>query len=701
MNNDELIFEFESGRDVVEERMELASERIREIAGEGLKDPAFDDYFKTVSAFLLQILDTYSWVKDGGADKDSLEELKARNRALYSDILPENYDKSYGNPSVAVSRLGEELGRLLSSLYFEMRSLIPFAFELDAEEIVIRLELFLEIYGVFASADEGGRLPGFSELRGIMYWFYSDYAEQERVKRFRSIVVPEGDFARELIMNSDLSDLRYLYRFGEYITDNELKAAEYLNGLSEEEVGRLADTFTEGYRIGFETTGKDITIKKTASIIYQLGFEQIVKRAVENFEKIGLKSTIYRAVMSGFFMGGSSRRSGYYGAVPNKQFDYDHKDDDALILDGSLITRRLEAVRAAGEKYKKEAKLFGGPAVIEVFGEKPFSPGSCSEALHFTEAQKKMVSDYKIQASLIQNEYIIGKERSFTIISFPVPEIGDNYPEIFDQIVRINTLDYKLYQSIQQKIIDALDEAVYCEVTGMGDNHTSMKVMLHELSDRSKETNFENCVADVNIPVGEVFTSPRLTGTEGVLHVTGVYLEGLFFKNLEITFKDGMITDYSCSNFDTKEENRKYISDNILFGHRTLPIGEFAIGTNTLAYVVSRRYGIEEKLPILIAEKTGPHFAVGDTCYSQEEDNCTYNPDGKAIVARDNEVSLNRKTDPDKAYFFCHTDITIPYDELGEIRSVREDGSFVTIIKEGRFVLPGTEELNVPLENVF
>ena len=226
-----------------------------------------------------------------------------------------------------------------------------------------------------------------------------------------------------------------------------------------------------------------------------------------------------------------------------------------------------------------------------------------------------------------------------------------------------------------------------------------MKVMMHELADRSKQTIFENCVADVNIPVGEVFTSPKLAGTEGVLHVTGVYLEGLFFKDLEITFKDGRITEYSCSNFDSGEENRKYINDNILFGHKTLPIGEFAIGTNTLAYVVSRKYGIEDKLPILIAEKTGPHFAVGDTCYSQEEDNCTYNPDGKAIVARDNEISILRKTDPDKAYFFCHTDITIPYDELGEIRAVRADGTFVTVISDGRFILPGTEELNAPLDD--
>ena len=74
----------------------------------------------------------------------------------------------------------------------------------------------------------------------------------------------------------------------------------------------------------------------------------------------------------------------------------------------------------------------------------------------------------------------------------------------------------------------------------------------------------------------------------------------------------------------------------------------------------------------------------------------TYNPDGKAIIARDNEVSALRHEDMGKAYFNCHTDITIPYDELGELTAVTEDGTEYEIIRDGRFVLDGTEELNMP-----
>lgn len=198
--------------------------------------------------------------------------------------------------------------------------------------------------------------------------------------------------------------------------------------------------------------------------------------------------------------------------------------------------------------------------------------------------------------------------------------------------------------------------------------------------------------------MGEVFTSPVLKGTNGVLHVSRVYLRGLEFRNLAITFEDGMIRDYTCDNFASEEENRAFISENILFRHPTLPMGEFAIGTNTTAYVAARRLGVEDKLPILIAEKMGPHFAVGDTCYSHAEEIPVHNPDGKEIVARDNERSLLRKKKSQEAYFDCHTDITIPYDELEELAAVRTDGTRIPVIQKGRFVLPGCEVLNEAFE---
>lgn len=702
---------------MIEERFLLAQERICQIreelgidAGKAEADSievgstnaempeSYRDYFLKMTEFILLMTETYRYVAEGRLYLASLSELKEKNYKLYEDILPENYETSYGNPSYCASCFqDEEYGKLLSFLYAELRSMIVWAYEKKQEELVIRMELFLELYGSFCcSLSETGKIPSSETIKEILYWFVSDYTRAAFHDKLEDMLDAKEDFARHIIENSDLDSPEYLYYFGEYITDSELQTWKHLKELPEETIALMADTYTEGYRIGFLVGNKDISKKKTVNVRYCLGFERMIKKSVENFRAIGLSSTIYRAAPS-LLWGKSLNRIGYYGAIPNKQYDFDHKDDQALFLDKRLVQVRMEAWQEAYETYKEEAAVFGGPAVMEIFGEAPADLKEKKEAAHLSEAQQKLSVEYMAAAGELQNRYIKGEERSFTIIAFPTPEIGEQYEEIFDEVIKINTLDYTLYQKIQQNIIDALDQGKYVVIKGMGKNKTNLKVMLHPLADASKQTNFENCVADVNIPVGEVFTSPVLAGTEGVLHVSRVFLNELEYRDLSITFKDGMIREYHCSNFDSEEENQKYIRDNVLFHHDTLPIGEFAIGTNTTAYVVGRKYGIEDKLPILIAEKTGPHFAVGDTCYSHAEEVAVFNPDGKEIIARDNECSLLRKEDRKKAYFNCHTDITIPYDELGEVSVVTQDESVLTIIEEGRFVLPGCEELNRPL----
>ena len=39
-------------------------------------------------------------------------------------------------------------------------------------------------------------------------------------------------------MNEDLSDLRYLYKYGEYVSDCEIEMAKHLNSLSQDEIDK-------------------------------------------------------------------------------------------------------------------------------------------------------------------------------------------------------------------------------------------------------------------------------------------------------------------------------------------------------------------------------------------------------------------------------------------------------------------------------
>lgn len=707
--------------DNVLERYSLAIERIAEINSEcEIKNNKHKDYFNKVSAFILLMDKLKNDVADDAFNSMSLEELSEYNHRLYEDVADSAYDTSYANPRVCAKAFGEDAGKLMAMVYMELRALIVYMYEKRLSDATSVIELFIELYCIFVDneADAAGRnnnaqytdstvcgceasdiIPDeeYRQLGEAVYWYVSDYSDDYIDYRIRELLDPSLDFATKIIMESDLSDVRYLYKYGEYVTDNELKMARHLNTLSEEAIQDMARTFTEGYRIGFVLGNKPLDKKKTVNIRYCLGFERLVRAEIEQFEKMGLKPTIYRAAVNTINKK-MHIKIGYYGASPNKQMEFDHRFDNALYLDGDFVERKLGALKSAYEKYSELAAVHGGPAVMEVFGETPFEPEDTIECCHLDDKQQKLLVKYNNESGSIINSYIKGEERSFTIIAYPSPQIGDKFPEIFNEIVKINTLDYEKYKVIQQNIINVLDKAEYVEVHGQGANETDMKVSIMKVNNPDKETVFENCLADVNIPLGEVFTSPVLKGTEGVLNVSSVYLNDIKFNNLKVYFKDGFVIDYSCDNFEDGMKGKALFKENVLYNHDTLPIGEFAIGTNTTAYVMANKYDIVYLLPILIVEKMGPHFAIGDTCYSRSEDVAVYNPDGKEIISRDNEVSLLRKIEPDKAYFNCHTDITIPYEEIGDITVVGYDGERTAIIKNGRFVLDGTKELNEPFE---
>lgn len=690
-------------------------ERIASIEKEEIRLP-YGPYFKRMAGFfgLMCELLTARGIWEDALPKrwkeQTLEELARWNERLYEDILPEHYKESFANPDWAVRCLGEGLGPLLSFLYTEIRGCIVYAFEMRLENITILAETFLEVYNLFTQAwEEGEEAPREQAVRDTLYWYVSDYADLYLPWRIREGLDPSLNFGTELIMKEDLTDLRYLYQFGEYISPSEMKLAAFMASLPDEVIEKMAATYTEGFRRGFKVMGRDLSKKKTLVVEYQLGFERMIRRAVENFREMGLEPVFYRAAVESVNRLSNGRR-GYCSSSPNRQYDYDHRYDSALYMGNAFKERRLSILKTAYETFKEQASWCAGPALVETFGEEEFQPVNKKTAFSLNDHQQELTLSCATAARQIINQYMPGDETSFTMIAFPRPEIGPMFEDIFKETIRINTLDYETYQKIQQTLIDALDRVEYVRVTGRDGNETDIRVHLHNLGNPSRETNFENCVSDVNIPLGEVFTSPVLTGTSGLLHVKRVYVEGYLFKDLRLHFKDGRVTDFSCGNFISQEnetvteendlrQGKDLVKQVIMRGHSWLPLGEFAIGTNTAAYAMAKKYGIGNRLPILIAEKTGPHFAVGDTCYRFAEDSPMYNPDGKEVIARDNEISILRKENMEKAYFSCHTDITIPYNELGDILAVEADSSQTALIRAGRFVLPGTEELNKALDS--
>lgn len=667
----------EKNLEFIKERYELCVERIREIAKVQEVPEKYRDYFKREAEFILATAELSELVAKGKYQKLSMEELEKWNTRLYAKIAPENYETSYANPTYAVKCFDMREGRLFSALSAKLMELTLCAMKQKTYFQAILMELFLEIYVRYEEYDEFAWKDAKAAYKSFSMDYRRDYMEDSISERYN----PDNDFARKVI-ESDTSDLRYLYMYGEQIGENEKKTAQFLNQMSQKEVDAMAETYVSGYIRGFETMGVVRKENGVAILLYPIGFERMMVSAIKKFEENGVRVVARQSL----------------AAPVNRQFGYDHRQDHALCLDRVYVNRYLEDTAAVYEEQKETLAMYIGPAVVETFGEEDFEPVNKKEAAHLDKRQIKLDRELNQKYAGIAYSYIKNDETSFTIIAYPIPTIGEQFEEIFAETVRCNTLSNDEYTKIQQAIIDELDTGYACKILGAEGNETDLTVMLMETKDPAKETKFENCTADVNIPVGEVFTSPVLKGTTGLLHVSKVYLGAYEYKNLKVWFENGKTTKLSCENFATEEENQTFLSENLLRHHDSLPMGEFAIGTNTTAFVMGEKFNIGAKLPILIAEKTGPHFAIGDTCYKRSEDHKVYNRDGKEIIARDNEISILRKTEPEKAYFNCHTDITIPYGEIGEISSLKKDGTRTVLIQNGRFVLPGTEELNKPLD---
>lgn len=681
-----------------EKRYEKAIHNVEKIAScvmdeQCNMDEDIRDYYIVTSKFLLLLNSINEMQQAGIYDELGIDELKDINRKLYSDIACGCYEESFANPEVAVRKLGQDYGLYLCLLYVELRTDIAYTYEKKIELLVASIELYEKIYSLSAS----GKLD---DIKPVLYQYFYDHMEVMIEDRFKQIVLPECSFANDIISNADLADLRYLYRYGEYISVDETGVAKFLSTFSEDEIHSMASTFTEGFRKGFLQCSVKLDEKSVVAVRYPIGFERIVREVICQFRKMGLETTTYRYPLSVIHKNTRGIRMGFMAVSVNPQYDYDHRLDIATLFDGKLAERMQDAQRNVYIKWKDAARRYAGPAVMDVFGRTPFTPIVKKEASSFSEEQLEIYRKNESVLSLIENEFMPGDETSYTVMMYPVPEIGTNFENIFRATVQVNTLNQDEYEPIQSTLIDALNKAEYVTVTGRNNNHTSLKVALPKIMIPDKQTNFENCLADINIPLGEVFTTPQLEGTEGVLHVKKIYLMGLRYEDLELTFVDGIVTGYSCHNYDYDYQNKRFIEQNLLCGHKNLPMGEFAIGTNTTAYTMGKKYNISHLLPILIAEKTGPHFAVGDTCFSHEEDIATFNPDGKEMVAKENTYSRMRNSNPEKAYFNCHTDITIPYDELGDIVVHMEDRGLNTIIRDGRFVLKGTEKLNQAIKEL-
>ncbi len=479
-------------------------------------------------------------------------------------------------------------------------------------------------------------------------------------------------------------NLDWMAAYGVYITEVEQQMCKFWYKLDSERLETIAKHIVDAFYHGFLSQSRTIGNRNNVRLIYSIGQEALAQKVVEIFAQRGMEVIILMPSNIGY----------------SSNCIADHMYDEVAYQKKECYEAKEYAYSLAIDKYREYIKNTCGFVRIGSFGNELDSTRASEFAYKPSPEAMKAYSKMMLKNIELESELLKPDELSFCSIVFPDKRMGQEFEVVFEEFYKLNTEESEPFELVQEKLIEILDKCDSVHLKGMNGNETDLVVSMKALDNPQLQTKFLNCGGDLNVPHGEIFTTPLLTGTNGVLNVNEIYLRDKYYKNLKLTFENGLVKKYSCDNFEDKEKNEKYVFENLLNNTKDTPMGECAIGTNTLAYKIALEYGLFSKLPILLAEKMGPHIAIGDPCFARGEDSAIFNMhSGKEMIARENERTIHRAENKN-CYVNFHTDITIPFNEMGEYIGIdAKTGEEHYIIKNGRFVPECANILNKNLEH--
>ncbi len=384
-------------KDFILERYELTMERIASIVNEETVSVQFRDYFQKTAKFLLEVEKLWKKLQEKTTENCSLEALKEENAYIYNDILGANYSTSFANPVYAISVLGEELGKILCFLYAELRGEIAYVYEDKLLYLTVYNELFIEIYNCFEETES----PSYKELREIVYWFVNDYCEVFVADWVEGQINPQKTFARDIIFENDLSDVRYLYQYGEYISEYELEISKYFNAFSQEDLENMAKSYVEIYLKQCTNRAQE---KRILDISYQIGSERLIKHIIEQLEMAGKQVTIYRKAVSAIVKE-KDCKLGFYGTDIDGQYSCDHQDDQGIFLNKKIIERKLEVIKNTYEQWKESVFEYSIPFVLKIESENKAEFEKNEVAISLTEKQESYLELYENKLEQLTKQY--------------------------------------------------------------------------------------------------------------------------------------------------------------------------------------------------------------------------------------------------------------------------------------------------------
>jgi hypothetical protein len=100
--------------------------------------------------------------------------------------------------------------------------------------------------------------------------------EKENLLEKRKIFIRDAfnkniGYYNDIIKKLDLTDLRYLFRFGQYVSENEIKTAEFLNKYYEDKIKKLSKSIADAMMRGYKVDQKDRKNRTAIKLMYTMG----------------------------------------------------------------------------------------------------------------------------------------------------------------------------------------------------------------------------------------------------------------------------------------------------------------------------------------------------------------------------------------------------------------------------------------------
>jgi len=214
------------------------------------------------------------------------------------------------------------------------------------------------------------------------------------------------------------------------------------------------------------------------------------------------------------------------------------------------------------------------------------------ETADVSDAQKRLYSVHYGQP--VHMDIRVPKTK-WVVLRYPSPgmaQLAGMSTEAFEDFYfKVCTLDYSKMSRAMDPLVEMMERTDRVRITGKGT----------DLSFSIKGQKAVKCDGRLNIPDGEVYTSPVRDSVEGVLQYnTPSIYQGLTHENVRLVFKQGKVMEATGSR--TKELNEILDTDE---GARY--IGEFAIGVNPFISEPMKDTLVDEKI------RGSFHFTPGNS----------------------------------------------------------------------------------------